>query len=155
LDRLTVQEAAARLGVKEDAVRKRMQRGSLAHEKEDGRVYVYLDVTQDTTQDASHPQAQVEGNGQLVEELRDQVRYLRVQLDEERESRRRADTIIAQLSQANSALARRVPELEAPASPEPRDAPETGAGEAERHEDPFTEEPRPERSWWRRWFGFE
>jgi DNA-binding transcriptional MerR regulator len=36
-----------------------------------------------------------------------------------------------------------------------RDAPQTGTGEAEGHEDPFTEEPRPERSWWRRWFGFE
>jgi excisionase family DNA binding protein len=38
-DRVTIQEAAQRLGVKEDAVRKRIQRGSMRHEKaEDGRV---------------------------------------------------------------------------------------------------------------------
>ncbi len=32
---------------------------------------------------------------------------------------------------------------------EPRESPQTIA------EDPFAEEARPERSWWRRWFGFE
>ncbi len=42
-----------------------------------------------------------------------------------RESRRRADTIIAQLTQANSALAWRLPELEAPS--EPRYAPQTAS----------------------------
>jgi excisionase family DNA binding protein len=43
LDRLTVVEAAERLGVKEQAVRKRIARGTLHHTKdEDGRVYVYL-----------------------------------------------------------------------------------------------------------------
>jgi excisionase family DNA binding protein len=51
-DRVTIQEAAQRLGVKEDAVRKRIQRGSMRHEKaEDGRVYVWVDAAQDTTQD--------------------------------------------------------------------------------------------------------
>src|SRR5215210_1044847 len=129
LDRLTVQEAAARLGVKEDAVRKRIQRGSLAHEKEDGRVYVYLDVTQDTTQDASYPQVQVEGNGELVEELRDRVRYLERQLDQEREARteerRRHDTLLAQLMQ-------RIPELEAPR--EQRNGHETATAEPDRGE---------------------
>jgi excisionase family DNA binding protein len=52
-DRVTIQEAAYRLGVKEDAIRKRIQRGSMQHEKaEDGRVYVWVDTTQDTAQDA-------------------------------------------------------------------------------------------------------
>jgi excisionase family DNA binding protein len=32
-DRVTIQEAARRLGVKEDAIRKRIQRGTLPHEK--------------------------------------------------------------------------------------------------------------------------
>jgi excisionase family DNA binding protein len=46
---ITVQEVARRLGVKEDAIRKRMQRGTLEHEKDsnDGRVYVFLDAAQD------------------------------------------------------------------------------------------------------------
>ena len=50
-DRVTIQEAAERLGVKEDAVRKRIQRGTMRHEKaEDGRVYVWVDAAQDTAQ---------------------------------------------------------------------------------------------------------
>jgi len=43
--RVTVAEAAARLGVKEQAIRKRIQRGTLTYDKDDdGRVYVYLDM---------------------------------------------------------------------------------------------------------------
>ena len=43
-DRVTIQEAARRLGVKEDAIRKRIQCGSIRHEKdEDGRVYVWVE----------------------------------------------------------------------------------------------------------------
>lgn len=42
--RLTVSEAAKVLRISKDAVRKRMQRGTLRHDKTlDGRVYVYLD----------------------------------------------------------------------------------------------------------------
>jgi hypothetical protein len=42
---LTVREAAERLEISEAAVRKRMQRGTLDHEKwPDGRVYVSLDA---------------------------------------------------------------------------------------------------------------
>ena len=59
----------------------------------------------------------------------------------------------AELRRIVAGLVQRIPELEAPR--EPRDAPETVVGKAEGHEGPFTEEPRPERSWWRRWFGFE
>ena len=50
---MTIQEAAHRLGIKEDAIRKRIQRGSMRHEKaDDRRVYVWVDTTQDTAQDA-------------------------------------------------------------------------------------------------------
>lgn len=46
MERLTVREAANRLGISEEAVRKRMRRGTLAHSKwPDGRVYVYIDDT--------------------------------------------------------------------------------------------------------------
>jgi excisionase family DNA binding protein len=152
LDRLTVQEAADRLGVKEDAIRKRIQRGSLIHEKEDGRVYVYLDVTQDTAHDASYPQAQVEGNGELVEELRDRVRYLERQLDQEREARteerRRHDTLLAQLMT-------RIPELEAPL--ERRDGPEVVSEDSGWVDAPADnggpQEATDRRSWWRQFFG--
>jgi excisionase family DNA binding protein len=57
-DRITVQEAARRLGVKDDAIRKRIQRGTLDHEKDpDGRVFVYLDATHDAASDGSKPRS--------------------------------------------------------------------------------------------------
>jgi hypothetical protein len=46
--RLTVSEAAERLQISKDAVRKRMQRGTLRHDKTlDGHVYVYLHDEED------------------------------------------------------------------------------------------------------------
>jgi hypothetical protein len=118
--RVTVAEAAELLGLTVEAVRGRIKRGKLEHTKEDGTVYVILDTDQSSTrqtgqqpaddQPIDRSSAQVE----LVEALREQVAYMREQLAEEREARRRADTIIAQLTQANAALAARVPELEGP-----------------------------------------
>src|SRR5215213_332780 len=128
-DRVTIQEAAYRLGVKEDAIRKRIQRGSMRHDKaEDGRVYVWVDATQDSTQDTGHTSQDVyqdTAQDERLEDLREQVAYLRRQLDEEREARRRADMILAQLSQANAEQARTSRAIGAPASP--REPPE-GAG---------------------------
>jgi excisionase family DNA binding protein len=157
-DKVTIQEAARRLGVKEDAVRKRIQRGSMRHEKaEDGRVYVWVDAAQDTTRDTGQTTQdayQDTAQDERVEDLREQVGYLRRQLDEEREARRRADTIIAQLARTTEEQARTIRELEAPS--EPQESPETVQEEPERAE------PRPatgaaqegvQRPWWRRVFG--
>ncbi len=109
-DRVTLQEAARRLGVTEGAVRKRVQRDSMEHEKgEDGRVYVYLDTGEDTVSTESKDAART-----LEEELRDRVRFLERALETEQEGRRRADTIIAQLSQATTEQARTIRALEAP-----------------------------------------
>jgi excisionase family DNA binding protein len=160
-DKVTIQEAAQRLGVKEDAVRKRIQRGSMRHEKaEDGRVYVWVDATQDATQDEperSRDEYRDTAQDERVEDLREQVAYLRRQLDEEREARRRADTILVQLSAANAEQARTIRAIEASASEEPPEAAETV------EEAPEEASPRPaagggasqttRRSWWRRVFG--
>jgi hypothetical protein len=121
---LDVNSAADELGVSTDAVRKRISRGTLRSDRKDGTVRVWLD---DSGTEAGR-EAQVDG-GALVEVLKEQAEYLREQLAEEREARRRADTIIAQLTQANAALAARVPELEA--SSETRDEPETVEEEPE------------------------
>ncbi len=169
--RVTVAEAAVLLGLSEDAVRSRLKRGTLRKVKgPDGTVFVVLgrgEPPDRPTANGGRP-ATDQPTGQTdqalmqehLDSLREQVDYLREQLDREREARteerRRQDTIIAQLTQANAVLARRVPELEAPQ--EPRDAPQTAA------EAPEGPEPRPatggtreaaRRSWWRRWFGFE
>jgi hypothetical protein len=67
---------------------------------------------------------------ELVEELRDRVRSLERRLDDEGESRRRADTIIAQLTQANAALTEQLREIESPQTTEKaaQDAAEAVAG---------------------------
>jgi len=145
---LDVGEAARELGISTDAVRKRIARGSLRSDREDGHVRVWLD---DSGTEAGR-EAQVDGEA-LVEVLQDHITDLRVQLEAEREARRRADTIIAQLTQANAALAARVPELEAAESRE--ETAEGAAEEPERAEPhPATEEPQEpvqRRPWWRRW----
>jgi excisionase family DNA binding protein len=157
LDRLTVVEAAKRLGVKEQAVRKRIARGTLHHTKdEDGRVYVHL-VPSDTN---AKPEAEGNGAGDgtgtyaLIRSLEDQVGYLRREVEDWKDESRRKDAILMSLTQ-------RIPELEAPG--EPRDAPDTGPGHADAPEGGVR--PRPAatggaqkgsepRSWWRRFFGF-
>ena len=160
-DRVTIQEAAHRLGVKEDAIRKRIQRGSMRHEKaDDGRVYVWVDTTQDTAQDAdrsSQDAYQDTTQDDRLEDLREQIAYLRRQLDEEREARRRADVILGQLSQANAEQARTIRAIEAPASEEPSEAAKTVEEEPERAEPHSAtieaQEGTQRRSWWRRMLG--
>ena len=117
-----VREAARELGISTDAVRKRVARGSLESNRPDNNVLVWLG---DGWPEAGG-EAQVD-SGAMVEKLREQVHYLRSILNEEGESRRRADTILAQLTQANAALAARVPDLKAPR--EPPGAPESAADE--------------------------
>jgi hypothetical protein len=174
-DRVTVQEAARRLGVKDDAIRKRIQRGTLEHDKgEDGRVYVYLElstvVSRDTRGGVTARDATMDVSyDAFIVGLQEQVSYLRSILQEERDARRRADTIIAQLSQANAALAQRVPELQAPQRRE-EVARETAEDDAAGvHEEDGTGDPRDParprdtaefpvrgsltRPWWRRAFG--
>ncbi len=153
-----VGEASRELGISSDAVRKRIARGSLRSERQDGSVLVWLD---EGWTEAGR-EAQVDG-GPLVEDLREQVHYLRSILNEEREARRRADMIIAQLTQANAALAAKVPELEAPQEP-PSEPPESSETVAEMPMGPEPSEAPEEaqeaaqprgtpRSWWRRVFG--
>jgi hypothetical protein len=90
-----------------------------------------------------------------VDDFREQITYLRQQLDEEREARRRADTIIAQLARANEEQARTIRELKAPSEPpsHERGSPETAAEDAEPHPDAPGAQEGTQRSWWRRVFG--
>jgi hypothetical protein len=127
--KVTVYEAADILGVTVDALRKRIQRGTIPHERrDDGRVYVLLDASstlQHEVQDGYQTSSSSASRDEMVESLQEQVRYLREILNEERDARRRADMIIAQITQTNAALASRVPELE-PAQ-EPRESSQTAS----------------------------
>ncbi len=128
-----------------DAIRKRVQRGTIPYEKDPaGRVTILLD-TVETVQD-------ITGHGQdaerLLEDLRDQVAFLRRELEARTEEARRKDHIIMSLTQ-------RVPELEAPG--EERDATETASPRSDGGTVPDDAQEPVERrsSWWRRWFGFD
>ena len=133
-----------------EAVRKRIERDQLEHERVDNRVYVYLD--EDRTK--SGPDVEGEGAGALVESLQDQVSYLREQLAEERRANDENRRLLL-------AALERIPQLEAPASPEARESP-VSPGPAETPPDapaaPQTTTKSPQaddtgRPWWRRVLG--
>jgi vacuolar-type H+-ATPase subunit I/STV1 len=90
VDRLTIQEAARALGVSEGAVRKRVTRGTLKHEKQDdGRVYVYVDMGDRRGVDDGQDEGVDPNSNALISQLRDEVAYLR-------DENRRKDEIIMQ-----------------------------------------------------------
>jgi hypothetical protein len=128
------------MGVTVDAIRGRIRRGTLHSERESGTVYVWVGLAE---ADRREPSADSRGpspdQSELIEEMRARIEDLREQLDEEREARRRADTILAQLSQANAEQARTIRAIEAPASgaTEPPGGPETAT------EQPGRVEPQP------------
>ncbi len=147
--RLTVAQAAEVLGITEGAVRSRIKRGTLRTTKEGGTVYVLLGGGTSETNQA--PNAGVPADHtELLEALRDQIRDLREQLEQANERDRENRRIIA-------ALTSRIPAIEAAASPEPRESPESPADEQQGRgpvtDHGGTQEPAEPRSWWRRMFG--
>src|SRR5215207_2542148 len=86
---------------------------------------------------------------EIMEAKDETIRILQHQLEEERGARRRADTIIAQLTQLNVALTTRVPGFGDP----PIDPPDTeGKAVATAEGAPMTAE---RGSWWRKRLGGE
>ncbi len=182
--RYSVSEAAERLGITVEAVRGRIKRGKLDHAKESGTVYVLLDTDRTaTSQTRRQPdEDQTHDQTAMLEHLETEISYLREQLDAERqartEERRRADTVIAQLSQANAEQARTIRVIEAPEGPlatqeSPQESQESPVSSPEASEGAFprsnaggahggtqgeaesAQEPRrsPWSPWWRRMFG--
>lgn len=147
--RVTVSEAARLLGLSAEAVRSRVQRGTLESTKIGGTVYVLLDADQTSinrsntsgrrTNDETADQSADLSTARLLDSQQDQIDWLRREVE-------RKDTIIMSLTQ-------RIPELEAPV--EPRDASETASEGDSGIETPARDTGEPRRSWWRRWFGFE
>jgi hypothetical protein len=140
--RATLTEAAELLGISKGAVRQRVRRGTLRSDKGgDGRVYVYVDPSVDDVRRHA-----MQGEGVLVEELRDRIRYLERQVEEERNARYRADELLARLMERG--------QLEAP--PDERESPQRVEEEPERAmPQPTTVESQEpvKRPWWRRVFG--
>ncbi len=142
--RMTVQEAAAALGITVEAVRGRMHRGKYGREKtEDGRVYVVLTPDQlpnsrersagrsESAQATVHPESEErssdrsstvrERSGEredLVEDLRDHIAFLRAELEARNEEiRRREEEHREEARRKDTIIAQltqRIPELEPP-----------------------------------------
>ena len=93
MDKLTVAEAADRLGISQEAVRRRIGRGTIEYDKDDdGRVYVFLSPTNtphDTVHDGSQDGVPVGVRDALVEELRARVAFLETELENRKEKARR------------------------------------------------------------------
>jgi excisionase family DNA binding protein len=142
--RVTVQEAARLLGISEGAVRARIHRGTLHTAREGGTVYVRIDA-EDTAKEHTE-------QTELVQALREHNTTLERQLNAEREASSELRRIIA-------ALTSRIPELEAPRSQEPPEAPTEATEQAGRVGPQAsvegTQEPQARRSWWREFFGFD
>jgi hypothetical protein len=137
-ERVTVQDAARLLGISEGAVRKRVTRNSLRHDKEeDGRVYVYLDERGTRGVDDG-PYGGVDPNSTaLISQLRDEIAYLR-------EESRRKDEIIMQ----QAVTVRQLTAGQEPQGPPQEPAPEPSGTQA-----PQEPERPASRSWWRRILG--
>jgi excisionase family DNA binding protein len=141
--RVTVEDAARLLGVSVDAVRKRIERGSLRSEKDGTTRYVFLDP--DRTHADSDRTSPDDDLTDKVAILKGHVQFLRRELEVWQEEARRKDHIIA-------ALTERIPEL-APARDIPSESRESavtateesqGKGQVPRDAETL--------SWWRRIF---
>jgi hypothetical protein len=156
IDRITVPEAAERLGITQSAVHKRISREQMRWEKDDdGRVYVFLDSSE-SVNDKATDRVNDRSKDELVDSLRDQITaykdqvdYLRAELarrsEEHREEMRRKDHLLA-------ATLERIPAIEAPAEEpsEPRESPVTTFEDEGKGEIPRETE---KRTWWQRMFG--
>ena len=140
--RVTIREAATLLGISEGAVRKRVDRGTLQHDKgPDGKVYVYLPggvlYGEPDGDDASTPH---ESNS-LISEMRSRIDFLE-------EEMRRKDAILMNMTEAMKALT-------APkeASSEEQEARDTASGDTDRGEVyPEPQEASKSPSWLYRFF---
>jgi hypothetical protein len=159
--RLTVAEASEILGITVEAVRGRIKRRTLDHERTDKGVFVLLETDQsadrprpDTDQTTDRLQsdnaALISAKDETIATLRDQLEAERQAHAEERQAHAEARRIIAGL------VERMPPAIEAPS--ETRESPQTVEEEPQRR----AAEPRPttveaqegaRRPWWRRWFG--
>jgi hypothetical protein len=144
-------EAASRLGISEELVRKRIYRGKLSGEKIDGRWHVVMphqDTVQDSGQDAS---GQVHDNQDsfavaLIEHQSHEIDFLRTELasrndemakqrEQWAEESRRKDIIIHELTSQLKALPEAIVEVQAEQQKPPPEEPM----------------PAPKRLWWRFW----
>src|SRR5215217_65192 len=150
---VTVEEAARLLDVSVDAVKKRIERGTLRSEKVHKTRYVFLDdvmtqhdadrTRQDYGPGADRTQQDTDMTA-LVASMQDQIDTLKQELEDRKEEARRKDAILMTMAQ-------RIPELEA--APEAREASQTVSEEPSNVSTPPEAQGPEERGFWRKFFG--
>ena len=142
-ERVTVQEAARRLGITESAVRKRAQRGHLQSQKttegKKERLYIFLDPDEDKFPESFRER--------YMNSLEDRVQTLEDEVY-------RQQAIILNMTEAMKAIS--PPVHEPSEAPEARESPET-AEEASEGREPHSatveSQEGVQRPWWRRIIG--
>jgi hypothetical protein len=151
LERTTIAEAAKLLNITQEAIRARIKRGTIEHEKgEDGKTYVYLTDTEAHAQHGPNgvPNGMLNGVvNDYIDALKSEIESLKEDREEWKEEARRKDTIIAQMNQSLSVMISRVPQLEAP--PEAAESSVRASGGEEKGAVPPDAQ---NRSWWRKIF---
>src|SRR5215218_6395739 len=136
---MSVSEAAEFLGVTEDAVRKRIHRGKIRYERDEGGHYIVYPTQEDIRPTADTNYVQSESSA-LISSLEARITSLEAQLEQANERDRENRRLLA------AALERIPPQLEAP-SETPSEAPESPVPNSEGSEaSPTPEQPR---TWWR------
>ena len=151
--RVTAAQAAEILGVTVEAVRGRIKRGTLEHERHSGTVYVLLEAGQAanrTRPDTDRPNDRLQSDSAALISAKDEtIATLRDQLEAERQAHAEARRLLM------AALERIPPAIEAPReSPEAVEEPSEGA-EPRPYAGGLQEaaQPRPRTPWWRRVLG--
>jgi hypothetical protein len=148
LERQTIAEAAKKLEVTQEAIRARIRRGTIEHDKDEtGKTYVYL--TEEETHNQSDTNTVVNGVvNDYITSLKSEIESLKADREVWQEEAKRKDAIIM-------ALTNRIPELEAPSDmssdvTESRVSPAEEGSRGSAHSDPQNASERV--SWWRKIF---
>jgi hypothetical protein len=139
MQRLSVSDAAKALGVTVQAVHGRVNRGTLPHEREDGKIYVFLPDDEVGDQQTFNTDVHAVYNAYITS-LKSEIESLKQDREVWQEEARRKDHLLA-------AALERIPALEAP--PEGTESPTAPSNGEEKASVPPDAE---NRSWWRRIF---
>jgi hypothetical protein len=146
-----VAEAAERLGITKEAVRKRISRGTLRSDKDpDGTLHVYVP--------SSGTAVAPFDRDELIAELRELIEVLRTDRDAWREQARRSDYLASAALALTRELEGSLRELEA-LQESPSDSPESPETASDAGDAGPPRQAAPERQegvrrpWWRRMFG--
>ena len=144
MERRTIAEAAKKLEVTQEAIRARIRRGTIEHDKDEaGKTYVYL--TEVEAHDQTEDNTVVNGVvNDYITSLKSEIESLKADKEVWQEEAKRKDTIIM-------ALTNRIPELEAPSEPTP-EATESPLKDSDTQSRGVIPPTPQNRSWWRRIF---